>query len=290
MNEFDIIKKFFRQQSNHREDVVLGGGDDCALLKTPQDQLLAVSIDTLISGVHFPKDLAAYEIGYKSLAVNLSDLAAMGAEPAWFTCALSLPNFDENWCKDFARGLFDLADQYHIELIGGDLTRSKILSITIQVHGFIPEKSALRRDGAKSGDKIYISGKLGYGILKKYYHRPEPRINLGLALRGKAHSAIDISDGLIADLSHILESSNLGASIYIDKIPVVHEDALTSGDDYELCFTAPAELKLESDPKLSIYNISCIGQIESEKRLRVYKPDNTLWISEKLGYQHFSED
>src|SRR5579872_141773 len=242
MNEFDIIKKFFQRQSLHRKDVILGSGDDCALLKMPEDQLLAVSMDTLISGVHFPKDLSAYEIGYKSLAVNLSDLAAMGAIPAWFTCGLSLPDFDENWCKEFSRGLFDLANQYHIELIGGDLTRSKILSITIQAHGFVPKELALRRDGAKIGDKIYISGKLGHAILKNYYHRPEPRINLGLALRGKAHSCIDISDGLIADLSHILESSKLGASIYMDKIPVVHQDALISGDDYELCFTARAEL------------------------------------------------
>lgn len=287
MNEFDIIKKFFRQQSTYRKDVVLGSGDDCALLKIPQDQLLAVSMDTLISGVHFPKDLSAYEIGYKSLAVNLSDLAAMGAEPAWFTCSLSLPNFDENWCRDFSEGLFDLAHQYHIQLIGGDLTRSEILSITIQVHGFVPEKLALRRDGAKSGDIIYVSGKLGYGVLKKYYHRPEPRINLGLALRGKAHSAIDISDGLIADLSHILEESHLGASIYKDKIPVVHDEALTNGDDYELCFTAPAELKLESDPSLSTYHISCIGQIESQAGLRIYNLDKTLWVPDKFGYQHF---
>jgi thiamine-monophosphate kinase len=219
--------------------------------------------------------------------VNLSDLAAMGAEPAWFTCGLSLPDFDQSWCKDFARGLFDLADQYHVELIGGDLTRSEILSITIQVHGFVSEKLALRRDGAKIGDKIYISGKLGHAVAQQYYYRPEPRINLGLALRGKAHSCIDISDGLVADLSHILENSSLGASIYSDKIPVVHQDALISGDDYELCFTAPAELNLESDPKFSIYEVSCIGEIEPEKGLRIYQPDGTLWVPGKLGYQHF---
>ncbi len=151
----------------------------------------------------------------------------------------------------------------------------------------MPEKLALRRDSGKIGDNIYISGKLGYGILKKYYNRPEPRINLGMALRGKAHGAIDISDGLIADLSHILDDSNLGASIYIDKIPVVHEEALTSGDDYELCFTAPAELNLESDPTLSVYHISCIGQIESQMGLRVYNSDGSLWVPDKLGYQHF---
>src|SRR5476651_845789 len=137
MNEFDIIKKYFKHQPLNRADVVLGSGDDCALLKVPPDEILAVSIDTLISGVHFPKDLSAYEIGYKSLAVNLSDLAAMGAEPAWFTCALTLKDFQKIWCKDFTQGLFDLADKYNIQLIGGDLTHGETLSVTIQVHGFV---------------------------------------------------------------------------------------------------------------------------------------------------------
>jgi thiamine-monophosphate kinase len=283
MNEFEIIKKYFQTQQLHRQDVILGTGDDCALLKTPSDQLLAISMDTLISGVHFPKDLPAYEIGYKSLAVNLSDLAAMGAEPAWFTCALTLSDFQEQWCKEWAQGLFDLANQYNIQLVGGDLTRGEVLSITIQVHGFVPQKLVLRRDSAKIGDSIYISGKLGYPVSKKYYHHPEPRIKLGLALRGKAHSAIDISDGLMADLSHLLDDSNVGASIYLDKIPTVHPDALTAGDDYELCFTAPNDLALD----FSVYDITCIGKIEPEAGLRIRKPDGTLAVFKKFGYQHF---
>jgi thiamine-monophosphate kinase len=283
MNEFEIIKTYFQQESLHRKDVILGSGDDCALLKPPRDQLLAVSIDTLISGVHFPKDLSAYDIGYKSLAVNLSDLAAMAAEPAWFTCALTLPHVDEKWLKDFSKGLFDLANLYNVQLIGGDLTQGEILSITIEVHGFVPEKFALKRSGAKIGDAIYISGKLGYPVLNNYYYKPHPRVNLGLALRGKANSAIDISDGLIADLSHILKSSHVGASIYLDKIPMIHEEALTAGDDYELCFTASSHLELE----LCKDQITCIGQIEEEKELRVYQSDGALVSFKKSGYLHF---
>jgi thiamine-monophosphate kinase len=281
MNEFAVIGKYFQNHPLNRSDVILGSGDDCALLKIPSDQLLAVSVDTLISGVHFPDDLAPYEIGYKSLAVNLSDLAAMGAEPAWFTCALTLSHIEENWLGDFSRGLFECAKKYNIQLVGGDLTKGKVLSITIAVNGFVPHKLALKRSGAKIGDFIYVSGKLGEAYSKNYYYRPEPKINLGLALRGKANSAIDISDGLLGDLNHILESSDVGASIYLDKIPLVTLDGLTAGDDYELCFTAPENLNIPE------YEIYCIGKIEAEKGVRVYQKDGSLYQVKKSSYQHF---
>jgi len=281
MNEFDVIKKYFRHQPLNRPDVVLGSGDDCALLKIPDNQLLAVSIDTLISGVHFPDDLNPYEIGYKALAVNLSDLAAMGAEPAWFTCSLTLPEINEDWLSEFSHGLFDCSKKYNIQLVGGDLTRGKILSMTVSINGFVPENQALKQSGAKIGDAIYVSGKLGEAHAKKYYSRPEPKINLGLALRGKAHSAIDISDGLVGDLGHILKSSNVGASLYLDQIPLVSEEGLTAGDDYELCFTGPEGLTIRD------HEIYCIGKIEAAQGLRIFQKDGTLYHIKKSGYQHF---
>ncbi len=281
MNEFGIIKKYFQSSSSNRQDVVLGSGDDCALLNVPADQLLAVSIDTLISGVHFPLDFSPYDIGYKSLAVNLSDLAAMCAEPLWFVCALTLPNNNEAWLSEFSKGLFECAKKYNIQLVGGDLTHGDTLSITITVHGTVPEKYASKRSGAKVGDVIYLSGILGEALAKKYYYRPEPKIELGLALRGKIHSAIDISDGLVADVSHILKSSDVGASIFLEQIPLVCEEGLTSGDDYELCFTGPENLIAEG------HKIYPIGKIEAEKGLRIVKPDGSLLTVEKTGYKHF---
>jgi len=281
MNEFSIIKRYFQKCPFNRSDVIVGSGDDCALLKPPADQLLAVSIDTLISGIHFPKDLSPYDIAYKSLAVNLSDLAAMGAEPAWFTCALTLSEAKEDWLEAFSRGLFELSQKCHIQLVGGDLTHGPVLSITINIYGFVPENLALKRSGAKAGDAIYIGGKLGYPVLQNYYYKAEPQIGLGIALRGKAHAAIDISDGLIADLSHILEASQVGANIYINKIPLVHEAGLYAGDDYILCFTGPKHLEIEGH---TIYEI---GEIQENKKLNIYQPDGSLYVMNKKGYQHF---
>jgi thiamine-monophosphate kinase len=288
MHEFDIIKKYFQNKLfPNRKDIILGSGDDCALLKPPKNELLAVSIDTLIEGVHFHKNFDPREVGYKSLAVNLSDLAAMGATPAWFTCALSLTNAQKKtaWLKNFTRGLKEAAHQYNISLVGGDLTKSKLLSITIQVHGFVPPQTALQRNQAKAGDYIYVSGKLGRPILSNYTSRPHPRIQLGLALRGKSTCAIDISDGLIADLSHLLKASRVGASLYLDKIPLVHPDGLYAGDDYELCFTGPKNLILKNID----CEYSCIGKIEKKMGLKIYYSEHNkkLYTIKKSGYQHF---
>lgn len=287
MHEFELIKTYFQDKFfSPRKDIILSSGDDCALLNPPQDQLLAVSMDTLISGVHFPKDLSPDKIGHRVLAVNLSDLAAMGAQPAWFTCALSLTPKENTpqWLKQFSAGLLKTAQKYQISLIGGDLTRSKILSITLQVHGFVPPQLVLRRDQAKIGEYIYLSGKLGYSVLTHYYHQADPCIALGLALRGKSHCAIDISDGLIADLSHILKSSKVGAELYLNQIPLVHPHGLYAGDDYELCFTAPKDLKIKG-----FKNIRCIGKIIKKPGLKIYytEKNKKLYTVPQTGYQHF---
>ncbi|MBN8717303.1 MAG: thiamine-phosphate kinase [Stenotrophomonas sp.] len=263
--EFDLIARI-RRRATVRGDVLLGIGDDCALLAPPPGMQLAVTMDTLNAGVHFPADTAPADIGWKALAVNLSDLAAMGAQPAWCTLALSLPQADATWLEAFCDGFFALAQQHGIALVGGDTTRGP-LSIGIAAHGFVEPGMALRRDGARAGDEVWVSGTLGDAAgalaqwqagaaiappLRARLDRPTPRVALGRALRGIASACIDVSDGLLADLAHITRASGVGADIEADALPA--SDALretfaidamrrlqaTGGDDYELCFTAPA--------------------------------------------------
>ncbi len=315
MDEFDIIAKYFATRTLTRPDVIIGSGDDCAILEIPSQQQLAVSIDTLISGVHFPLDTPAFDIGYKSLAVNLSDLAAAGAEPAWVTMSLSLPEANSDWLDNFAKGFFKLANQFNMQLIGGDITRGPILSITIQVHGFVPKHKALLRKGSQIGDLIYVTGTLGdaglalqllkaklsvsHDLLLRL-NQPSPRVAAGLALRDIASSAIDISDGLIADLNHILERSQVGASIELQNIPfsmdlqntdyntAIHL-ALSAGDDYELCFTVPVDR--EDKLNIAFKDIDCgykkIGVIDAQRGLRLINKDGSLFDFEKIGYKHF---
>jgi len=263
-----LIKRYFTRQ-NCRAEILQGIGDDCAVVRIPTDRELALTIDTLVAGIHFLADCAPYNLGWKSLAVNLSDLAAMGAEPAWITLALTIPHADLSWLDNFQRGLFALADQYSVELIGGDTTRGP-LTITIQAHGFIPHGQALRRSGARPGDLIYVTGTLGDAVIgldlalgrntlitsgdRDFFlerlELPTPRIAAGIALRNLATSAIDISDGLAADLGHILNASGSGAVIHLDWLPrsaalaklkPPWEKIISGGDDYELCFTLPPE-------------------------------------------------
>ena len=269
MGEFDLIRRFF-QRPVRRKDVVLGSGDDCALLSVPAESLLAVSTDTLVSGVHFFANMDPVKLGHKALAVNLSDLAAMGAEPRWASLALTLPSVDEPWLEGFASGFLALADYYNVELVGGDMTRGP-LSITVTVHGVVPEQGALRRSGAQPGDAIFVTGSLGDGalalqqLLGKYHvaeqwwpsllarlEQPQPRILVGMALRGLASSCLDISDGLASDLGHILRASGIGAQVELTQLPLSPalaalpseqswQLALAGGDDYELCFTLPEQ-------------------------------------------------
>jgi thiamine-monophosphate kinase len=315
MNEFSLIDHYFKNQKLSRPDVLLGIGDDAALLKVPSNCLLVLSMDTLIEGVHFPSKTAPFDIGYKALAVNLSDLAAMGAEPAWMTLALTLPEINTTWLDEFTNGLYQLAKQFNVQLIGGDTTRGS-LAITIQVHGFVPPHQALCRHNAKVGDKIYVSGTLGDAGLGlqvalddrhlptqdklfalQRLNKPTPRIQLGILLREIATSAIDISDGLLADLNHILKSSRVGARIIAKNIPLssalqklplseAQPLALTAGDDYELCFTIPTENESALMTQLDRLKINCywIGNIEAEPGLRVDGFSGDLY---NLGFQHF---
>ena len=316
-SEFSLIKQYFENTTAERSDVVLGIGDDCAVLQCPAGQQLAVSIDTLVEGIHFFPDVDPESLGYKSLAVGLSDLAAMGAIPAWFTLALTLPKIDTDWLAGFSTGLADLAKLHNIALIGGDTCQGP-LSISIQVHGFIKAGEGLRRDGAKQGDLIYVTGclgdagaalalkqgKLGQSVMAKdelaYLYqrleRPTPRVEIGKKLVGIASAAIDISDGLVADLGHILQKSGVGARLDLDLLPLsqalsnvtveAEHLALYSGDDYELCFTVPPEhdelLKLQ-------FNGQCtrIGMITEADGL-VFIKDEQLIELKGNAYEHFS--
>lgn len=270
LSEFSIIDRYFKRNQTQTDNVMLGIGDDAALIEAPAGEVLAVSVDALVAGRHFPEQSDPGDIGYKSLAVNLSDMAAMGATPRWVTLSLALPEVDEAFLQSFSDSFLQLAKQYGVELIGGDTVRGP-LTITVQIIGTVPVEHALKRSGANVGDAIFVSGTLGDAAaglsivmeeesvsgdgsqLIERLNRPTPRVALGMALRGLATSAIDISDGLLADLGHILEQSGVGAEIDSSKIPcsdVLHNFApdtqkrvplmTTGGDDYELCFTVPA--------------------------------------------------
>jgi thiamine-monophosphate kinase len=270
LSEFELIARYFDRPQAPDNVVKLGVGDDCALLAPPPGQTLAISTDMLVEGRHFFAGADPEKLGHKALAVNLSDLAAMGAKPIAFTLALSLPSADENWLAGFARGLFALADAEGIRLIGGDTTCGP-LNLCITVMGSVPVDEALRRDAAKNGDDLWVSGTLGdarlalevlqgkltltpalLSLAEERLHRPTPRCALGMALRGIAHAAIDVSDGLLGDLGHLLARSQLGAEIDAASLPAgaalsqqpadqQTDYMLNGGDDYELCFTAPPE-------------------------------------------------
>ena len=319
-SEFSLIDCYFANHAPNRCDVALGIGDDCALLIPPTDEQLVVTLDTLVADVHFFAAANPEGIGHKALAVNLSDLAAMGATPAWATLALTLPKADEAWLAAFCRGLFALADRYGVQLVGGDTTHGPVTVITLQAHGFVPPGLALRRDGAKPGDGVYVTGTLGdaglalaaafgkatiaagqHSYIQARLERPEPRLIQGLALRGIASAAIDISDGLAQDLSHILERSDVGAQVKVEQLPLSlalsasldHETALatvlTSGDDYELCFTVPSDrwAQLETVATAWTCRCTCIGVIEAKPGLRLVCADGSTLRLKRLGYDHF---
>jgi len=319
LNEFELIHTFFTRQPVSRADVAAGIGDDTALLRPPTGQLLAVTSDLLVSGVHFLPDVEPRSLGHKALAVNLSDLAAMGAEPAWFLLNLVLPEADAQWLERFCAGMFDLARAYNVQLVGGDTSRGP-LAIGIEAHGFVPESAALRRSGAKTGDRIYVTGTLGdaavalrhrlgkqrlaeddFAVVVERLDRPTPRVREGMALRGIATGAIDISDGLVADLGHILEMSRVGARIFLDKIPVspvcrAHikkygwEAALVMGDDYELCFTVPPENTGALEKLQFACGLHYIGEIEAEPGLRIVDESGKPYRPASTGHDHFAEN
>lgn len=313
MTEFDLIYKLINTQSINRSDVLTSIGDDCAILSVPENHSLAVSMDTLVAGVHFPEAVSAFSIGYKSLAVNLSDLASTGAKPAWITLSLTMPSVDEKWITEFVKGLFSLADIYGVQLIGGD-TSCGPLSVTIQAHGFV--KKPLLRSGAKTDDLVFISGDIGDASLGlRFYsgeknisetcvtklNQPEPRIELGLALNDIATSCIDISDGFISDLGHICKQSNCGAEIVLNTVPVSDEyknyfseqtdfsNAISFGDDYELCFTVNPRDK-ESITKIAKelnIKLTCVGKISKSKEIKLFDDKHEEIKLLKKGFEHF---
>ena len=324
MGEFDLIRRFFQRPVRH---AVLGVGDDCALLAPKPGMQLAISCDMLVQGRHFFPDVNPRLLGHKSLAVNLSDLAASGAKPLAFTLALSLPSADEAWVGEFAQGLLALADAHECELIGGDTTAGP-LNICITVFGEVPAGQALLRSGARAGDDIWVSGTLGDARLaleallsnikldaamlaqtRQRLEAPTPRVALGLALRGIASSALDVSDGLLGDLSHILEQSQVGAcidtritsrliaansyqsgskSIFDSKL--LQQCTLAGGDDYELCFTAPSNQRdaVEQAARISATPVTRIGAIEVQPGLRLLDSQGELTAQRWQSFDHFS--
>lgn len=315
LGEFELIRRFFIRPPR-RCDTELGVGDDCALLRPQPGQQLAVTVDTLVEGVHFLAGTDPEALGHKALAVNLSDLAAMGASPAWVTLALSLPHPEESWLAAFAKGFLGMAERYGVDLVGGDTTRGP-LSITVQAMGWVAEGKALRRSGAKAGDRVYVTGELGLGGLGLKIllaqtdiqspaalvklHRPEPRIHAGLALTGLVSACIDVSDGLAADLGHILEASGVGARLEWSAMPIPqavrrYGEAtgdwllpLVAGDDYELCFTVSPEQETELQRRSAQFGCACvrIGSVEARPGLRLDKEGHILDLS-TAGYQHFA--
>ena len=326
MAEFDLIELIRERCACTREDVRLGIGDDAALLAVPLGQALAVSTDTLVAGVHFPHATKPYDIGWKALAVNLSDLAAMGATPAWATLALTLPQADARWVEQFADGFAALAREYKLALVGGDTTQGP-LTITVTIHGFVPEPLALRRDGARVGDAVFVSGTLGDAaaglrcldkdaadaaqllaapagtreFVLERLQRPVPRVAAGLVLRGHAHACIDISDGLVADLRHVCAASGVGAEIDAQALPTSSAlfalcDAdtrralqLGGGDDYELAFTLAPDAAAEvlSDLARSGCGATRIGRIVAGSGVRVLDADGAQ-LAVKPGWEHFA--
>lgn len=319
MNEFSLIQKYFEQLTSDRDDVELGIGDDCALLIAPANHAIAVSIDTLVEGVHFFPDVDPENLGHKSLAVGLSDLAAMGAQPAWFTLALTLPAVDKGWLRRFSTGLAKLANQHHVQLVGGDTTKGP-LTISIQVHGFVDHTQAMRRSHAKLGDMIYVSGTLGdagaalqlklkqlsaddldnddKAYLQQRLERPTAQVTLGQGLIGLATAAIDISDGLLADLGHIVKKSGVGARLDLAKLPLsktlskidkkhAQTLALNAGDDYQLCFIVPPHYVAEVEKRFK-GQVTRIGMITDDDGL-FYSDDNDKLIELiGTGYEHFT--
>ena len=315
VGEFDLIAKYFARPVRH---AVLGGGDDCALLQPTAGMQWAVSTDALVEGRHFLSTVPPDALGHKSLAVNLSDLAACGARPVAFTLSLTLPRIDETFLAGFAKGLYALADAHDVELVGGDTTAGP-LNIGITVMGEVPPGQALRRGGAKAGDELWVSGRLGdarlaleafrgqaalrgeaFEDVRRAMERPQPRVALGLALRGIASAAIDLSDGLVGDLGHVLRASAVGATLRLADIPHGPHVAacpegqrrqclLSGGDDYELLFAAPASAhaRVRDAGVRAATPVTCIGMLDSGPGLRVIDAQGAPVTLTERAFDHF---
>jgi thiamine-monophosphate kinase len=314
--EFELIARYFSPPTTH---TVLAGGDDAALVRVASGMELVVSTDMLVGGRHFFEDADPSAVGYKALAVNLSDLAAMGATPRWVTLSLALPAADEAWVGSFMRGFLGLARDYDVDLIGGDTTHGP-LNVCVQIMGEVPAGTALRRDGAQPGDDVWVSGTLGDAALAVAHRRgdfelhaqdlahavqrldrPQPRVALGRALRGIAHAAIDVSDGLVADLGHICERSGVAATIEWEALPktavaqryaghpLVRQAVLAGGDDYELCFTASPQQAggVLDAASVAATAVTRIGRIREGAGVSVLDAAGHRLLLERVGYDHF---
>lgn len=309
VSEFGLIQQYFSQSMINSSVNRLGIGDDCALMSVPEGNELAITMDTMVEGTHFFAGTNPELLGHKLLAVNLSDLAAMGAEPVSVTLALTMPRVDEAWLTGFSQGFLNLAKKFSVDLIGGDTTTGP-LTLTVQAMGLISEDLSMKRSAAKVGDLIFVTGQLGEAGLGlkietgyscdfpeaalKQFHQPEPRVIEALSIREYANACIDLSDGIASDLKHILKKSSLGATLDWDKIPLSRQVEeyvlltgdwvmpLSAGDDYELCFTV-------SPDKIDLIPIDCtlIGVIEAETGLRIHRSGETKELVAK-GFEHFS--
>ena len=306
MDEFDLIRRYFTRDSNS-PGVVVGVGDDGAILRPTPGLLQVQVIDTLVEGTHFPSNMKAVDVGYRVVAVNLSDIAAMGATPRWMTLALTLWDKDEQWVEEFGAGLFAAADEHNVALVGGDTTQGDVVVASIHITGEVEEGKSLLRSGAEVGDTVYVTGTLGDAaaglemiendrhddFLERRFLRPVARIDKGLELAGRAHAAIDVSDGLVGDLRKLLNASGVGAAIDVEAIPLSKElrtkfgaddacrFALTGGDDYELCFTArPGSVD-------DIDDITAIGTVIQGNEL-VCRQDGEIVEVDDSGYRHFA--
>ena len=323
LTEFELIERYFRPLVT-RDDVILGVGDDAAILEIPQGYQLVVSMDAVVADVHFSADDEGPTVGHKAFAVNLSDMAAMGAEPAWATLGLVMPGVDEAWLSGFSEAMLGLARRFGVQLVGGDTTRGA-LCITVQLHGLVPSGQAIRRSGARPGDLVCVTGTIGdAGLALKMRQqsgrvhqdsdrayldgrldRPSPRVLEGIALRGLASAAIDISDGLLADLGHILDAGGWGAEINVDAVPLSNAFrhcasdmmenealglALSAGDDYELCFTLPEAGLARLEALAADWEVTCrvIGRITDDRGLRLVREDGRSFVLERqCGDEHF---
>jgi thiamine-monophosphate kinase len=316
LREFDIIARYFASH-DHRADVLLGVGDDAAVLETRADRRLVVALDTIVEGVHFPRSIDASAVGYRALAVNLSDIAAMGAEPSWMTLSLSLPEASEPWIAGFASGLLELAEQYDVALVGGDTVRGPLV-VTVQIAGWVEQDRWLTRCGARPGDLVMVSGipgeaAAGLHVIQQHmplnettaqlqwrFLRPRPRIALGRQLRTMASAAMDVSDGLLVDLQKLCAASHCGALLSIDAFPqspamqelfdaeTALDYALAGGDDYELLFTLPSDklpqLLAQRDPAVPLASIGVIvagSGVQCER-------NGAAFVPRRSGYDHFA--
>jgi thiamine-monophosphate kinase len=323
LGEFDLIRRFFIRGDGPRpgSGVILGIGDDAALLEVPKDSDLVAAVDTIVAGRHFPDDAGARTIGHRALAVNLSDMAAMGATPLWATMALTLPSANPDWLGDFAAGFLDLADAHGVTLVGGDTTRGS-LTVSVQILGHVPRGTALRRGGARAGDLLVVSGTLGDAAaglallaerptlarnreadeLIRRFEYPQPRVQLGVCARGIASAAMDLSDGLVGDLAKLAEGSGVAAHVNVERLPLssalraaasadrARDYALAGGDDYELLFAVPAErfgeLKASAD-RLNLL-LTVIGELRAGEGV-TWSLSGSDFEPRVSGYDHFAQ-